>query len=197
MVVTRTSFDMVWMAEDTVIGDKLQCGAWMTEDVAAGDELRRGTGGEGCGRWQRAPACDVDGGTTGNDVLVPRLLIPRKYHLIRDRNRLILIASQNPHTYVAPGKNVSHSWYKKIFRFSPLTHTTQTVSWAAKPHSQPNSSVGVPFVHDNHTLYNNNFSKTETREKDEKKEEGKKPAKQAVTLRTGRAVVAAHVGEAC
>uniref|UniRef100_A0A0E0LKV9 Uncharacterized protein n=1 Tax=Oryza punctata TaxID=4537 RepID=A0A0E0LKV9_ORYPU len=71
MVATRMSSDVVWMAEDTVIGDELQRGAWMTEDKAASDELRRGTNGGGCGRWRRAPTWDVDGGTTSDDVLVP------------------------------------------------------------------------------------------------------------------------------
>jgi hypothetical protein len=57
--------------EDAAVGDKLRHGEWMTEDAAAGDELRRGAGGGGCGRRQRASAWDVDGGTIGNDALVP------------------------------------------------------------------------------------------------------------------------------
>uniref|UniRef100_A0A0E0KNY7 Uncharacterized protein n=1 Tax=Oryza punctata TaxID=4537 RepID=A0A0E0KNY7_ORYPU len=57
MATTRTSSDVVWMAEDAVVGDELRRGAWMmedatpltssdvtwmVEDAAAGDELQRG-----------------------------------------------------------------------------------------------------------------------------------------------------------
>uniref|UniRef100_A0A0E0L1S0 Uncharacterized protein n=1 Tax=Oryza punctata TaxID=4537 RepID=A0A0E0L1S0_ORYPU len=63
------SSDVVWMVEDAVIGDELRRGVWMMEDAATGDELRRGTDGGGCGRWRRAPVWDVDGGTTGDDIL--------------------------------------------------------------------------------------------------------------------------------
>uniref|UniRef100_A0A0E0KU17 Uncharacterized protein n=1 Tax=Oryza punctata TaxID=4537 RepID=A0A0E0KU17_ORYPU len=70
MAATRTSSDMVWTVEDAVVGDELQRGAWMTEDATTSDELRRGTDVGGCGRWRRAPAWDVDGGTTGDDSLV-------------------------------------------------------------------------------------------------------------------------------
>uniref|UniRef100_A0A0E0HML3 DUF834 domain-containing protein n=1 Tax=Oryza nivara TaxID=4536 RepID=A0A0E0HML3_ORYNI len=57
--------------EDAAVSDELRRGAWMTEDAAAGDELRRGADGGGCGCRRQAPAWDVDGGTTGDDTLVP------------------------------------------------------------------------------------------------------------------------------
>uniref|UniRef100_A0A0E0PUY4 Uncharacterized protein n=1 Tax=Oryza rufipogon TaxID=4529 RepID=A0A0E0PUY4_ORYRU len=71
----------MWMTKDAAtgdelrgvdaVGDELRRGAWMTEDAATGDELRRGADGGGCGCRRQAPAWDVDGGTTGDDALVP------------------------------------------------------------------------------------------------------------------------------
>uniref|UniRef100_A0A0E0K4R3 Uncharacterized protein n=1 Tax=Oryza punctata TaxID=4537 RepID=A0A0E0K4R3_ORYPU len=63
--------DVVCTVEDAAIGDELQRGACMTENAAAGDELRCGTDGEGWGSRRRAPVWDVDGGTTGDDALLP------------------------------------------------------------------------------------------------------------------------------
>ena len=84
------SSDMAWTVEDAAISDELRRGAWMTErtrppplssdvawtveDAAAGDELRRET-------WTMGPPTTMP---------CARLLIPRKYHLIRGKNRLIL-----------------------------------------------------------------------------------------------------------
>uniref|UniRef100_A0A0E0PCB6 Uncharacterized protein n=1 Tax=Oryza rufipogon TaxID=4529 RepID=A0A0E0PCB6_ORYRU len=94
---------MAWTVEDAAVGDELRRGAWMAEDTAAGNELRRGADGGRCGRRRRAPAWDVDGGTTGDDALVLdsdiwyhlipvryQDLIPRKYHPLRGKNRMIL-----------------------------------------------------------------------------------------------------------
>uniref|UniRef100_A0A0E0LHA0 Uncharacterized protein n=1 Tax=Oryza punctata TaxID=4537 RepID=A0A0E0LHA0_ORYPU len=103
MAATRTSSDVVWTVEDAAVCDELRRGAWMAEDAAAGNELRRGVDGGGCGRRQRAPTWHgrwrirpparfgMGRGRWDHRrrCLGARLLIPRKYHLIRDRNSLI------------------------------------------------------------------------------------------------------------
>jgi hypothetical protein len=47
--------------------------AWGVDDrgAAAADKLHCGVDSGGCGRRRRAPAWDVDGGTTNDDILVP------------------------------------------------------------------------------------------------------------------------------